>query len=151
MRFGRARREELVPNGTVAVSNPGYWEHRLRLVGGRIDSTGVDLKGLAVSVTGGEAWVSGFVHDAIRFNLGPQPASFRVEGAGVDLPVQRGADGPWATRLRAVGWSLDRDHEAAREPCIIHQDPGFLVTARVNDGREWTTVSWSLSETGTIQ
>jgi hypothetical protein len=148
MRFGKARREELVPNGSTSGAAPRHWEERLRLAGSRIDGTGVELEGVVVSVAGGEVWVSGIKHDPIRLNPGAQLVSFRVEGIGVDLPIYRGADGTWATRLRAVGWALDRDHDSAREPCIIHQEPGFLITARVHDGQHWTTASWNLSETG---
>ena len=151
MRFGRARRQELVPDPVIPVAVPAYWEDRLRRIGSKMDGTGVELEGVVVSVAGGDVWVSGFVFDHIRHTLGPQPVSFRVEGVGVDLPVSRGADGIWATRMRAAGWGLDRDSDSAREPCIVHLNPGFLVTARVKSDQGWTTASWTWGETGSAR
>ena len=111
--------------GAPAVELPeiGYWEQRLRTIGARIDATGDVLVGLVVSVAGGDVWVSGMESNAVRSQLGWQDVSYRVEGVGVNVPPEPGENGTWATRLRAVGWALDRDELPVREPCIMHRDP----------------------------
>ena len=128
----------------------GYWQQRLRTIGARIDATGDVLIGLVVSVAGGDVWVSGMESNAVRSQLGWRVLAFRVEGVGVDAPPELGENGTWATRLRAVGWALDRDALPVREPCIMHRDPGFLVTARVHKETGWTAANWRLSETGML-
>jgi hypothetical protein len=128
----------------------GYWEERLRTIGARIDVTGSSLRGLVVSVAGGDVWVSGMQSNEARSQLGWHAQSFRVEGIGVSAPADPDQNGPWATRLRAVGWAVDRDALPVREPCIIHLDPGFLVTARVERESGWEQANWRLTETGML-
>jgi hypothetical protein len=148
MRFGLRRNDEAAP--AVELPEVGYWEQRLRTIGARIDATGDVLIGLVVSVAGGDVWVSGLESNAVRSQLGWRVLAFRVEGVGVDIPPEPGENGPWATRLRAVGWALDRDALPVREPCIMHREPGFLVTARVQKETGWTAANWRLSETGML-
>jgi hypothetical protein len=148
MRFGLRRNEEAAP--AVELPEIGYWEQRLRTIGARIDATGDVLIGLVVSVAGGDVWVSGLESNAVRSQLGWRTIAYRVEGVGVDAPPEPGENGTWATRLRAVGWALDRDALPVREPCIMHRDPGFLVTARVQKETGWTAANWRLSETGML-
>ena len=128
----------------------GYWEERLRTIGARIDATGDILLGLVVSVAGGDVWVSGMESNAVRSQLGWRAHSYRVEGVGVSTPVDPGENGPWATRLRAVGWRLDQDMLPVREPCIMYLDPGFLVTAKVEGENGWVQANWRLTETGML-
>ena len=147
MRFGMRRNEEAP---AVELPEIGYWEQRLRTIGARIDATGDVLVGLVVSVAGGDVWVSGMESNAVRSQLGWQVLSYRVEGVGVNVTPESGENGPWATRLRAVGWALDRDELPVREPCIMHREPGFLVSARVQRDSGWTMANWRLSETGML-
>ena len=147
MRFGMRRNEEAP---AVELPEIGYWEQRLRTIGARIDGTGDVLVGLVVSVAGGDVWVSGMESNAVRSQLGWQVLSYRVEGVGVNVTPESGENGPWATRLRAVGWALDRDELPVREPCIMHREPGFLVSARVQRDSGWTMANWRLSETGML-
>ncbi|HYP59768.1 MAG TPA: hypothetical protein VEQ36_05015 [Thermomicrobiales bacterium] len=142
------RRNEEAP--AVELPEIGYWEQRLRTIGARIDATGDVLVGLVVSVAGGDVWVSGMESNAVRSQLGWQVLSYRVEGVGVNVTPESGENGPWATRLRAVGWALDRDELPVREPCIMHREPGFLVSARVQRDSGWTMANWRLSETGML-
>jgi len=142
------RRNEEAP--AVELPEIGYWEQRLRTIGARIDGTGDVLVGLVVSVAGGDVWVSGMESNAVRSQLGWQVLSYRVEGVGVNVTPESGENGPWATRLRAVGWALDRDELPVREPCIMHREPGFLVSARVQRDSGWTMANWRLSETGML-
>ena len=148
MRIGLRRNEEAAP--AVELPEIGYWEQRLRTIGARIDATGDVLVGLVVSVAGGDVWVSGMESNAVRSQLGWRTVSYRVEGVGVEAPPEPGENGTWATRLRAVGWALDRDELPVREPCIMHRDPGFLVSARIQRDSGWTTANWRLSETGML-
>ena len=147
MRFGMRRNEEAP---ALELPEIGYWEQRLRTIGARIDGTGDVLVGLVVSVAGGDVWVSGMESNAVRSQLGWQVLSYRVEGVGVNVTPESGENGPWATRLRAVGWALDRDELPVREPCIMHREPGFLVSARVQRDSGWTMANWRLSETGML-
>jgi len=142
------RRNEEAP--AVELPEIGYWEQRLRTIGARIDGPGDVLVGLVVSVAGGDVWVSGMESNAVRSQLGWQVLSYRVEGVGVNVTPESGENGPWATRLRAVGWALDRDELPVREPCIMHREPGFLVSARVQRDSGWTMANWRLSETGML-
>jgi hypothetical protein len=151
VRFGGLRRNTDTPLIEVpTVPDAGYWEERLRTIGARIDATGAILLGLVVSIASGDVWVSGMESNAVRSQLGWRAQSFRVEGVGVSAPADPGENGPWATRLRAVGWAVDRDSLPVREPCIMHLDPGFLVTARVEREHGWTQANWRLTETGML-
>jgi hypothetical protein len=148
MRLGHRRIADTTP--AMELPEQGYWEQRLRTIGARIDATGDVLRGMVVTVASGDVWVSGMESNAVRSQLGWQAIAYRVEGVGVFSPVDPGENGPWATRLRAVGWALDRDTLPVREPCVMHLEPGFLVTARVERDQGWTTENWRLTETGLL-
>jgi hypothetical protein len=151
VRFGILRRHsDDSRSDAPTLPDAGYWEQRLRTIGARIDGTGHVLDGMVVSVAGGDVWVSGMESNAIRSQLGWRARSFRVEGVGVSVPPETGENGAWATRLRAVGWAVDRDTLPVREPCIMHLAPGFLVTARVQRESGWEQANWRLTETGML-
>jgi hypothetical protein len=151
VRLGAFRRQtDLTGTPKPALPEVGYWEQRLRTIGARLDATGDILRGLVVTVASGDVWVLGMESNAVRSQHGWRAIAYRVEGVGVAVPAEPGENGPWATRLRAVGWALDRDTLPVREPCIMHLAPGFLVTARVERDHGWTTANWRLTETGLL-
>ena len=93
---------------------------------------------------------AGMESNAVRSQLGWRALAYRVEGVGVSVATDPAENGAWATHLRAVGWALDRDALPVREPCIMHLDPGYLVTARVQRESGWEQANWWLTETGML-
>ena len=143
-----ATNEEAAP--AVELPEIGYWEQRLRTIGARIDATGDVLVGLVVSVAGGDVWVSGMESNAVRSQLGwrSSPTGSKVSASMSRLSPARTAPGPRGFAPSAGRWT--GIELPVREPCIMHRDPGFLVSARVQRDSGWTMANWRLSETGML-
>ncbi len=136
------------PNAAGREALTERWQHQLRLIGAQIDATGSVLHGVIVSITDTEVWVAGMESNAVRAQLGWSARLVQVQELSEAGSPPMAADGPWATRLRAVGWALDAEERAVEAPCILHLEPGFLVTARVATIEGWEQMDWRLTETG---
>lgn len=137
------------PVGSAATTPIGArWENRLHMIGTRLDTTSSILRGVIVSIAGANVWVAGMESNAVRAQLGWSAHLSQVEESPGETPAGTTGDGPWATRLRAVGWALDREDQVVEAPCILHLEPGFLVTALVATTDGWVQTDWRLTETG---
>ena len=136
MRWTRGGRRER-PTGELAAGQR-YWADRLEMLGLALDGTGLTLRDLAVSVTGEETWVCGWVWYQGRMRSGWSTLALRLDGDRL-VPVDPGAPvldrvvgdnarPPWAPRLRAIGLLLDRSAAQLADPWIIEVGDGFVVT-----------------------
>jgi hypothetical protein len=145
----RPRRPEDEPAGPTATTPVGtQWENRLHEIGTRVDATSSKLHSVIVSITDTDVWVAGMESNAVRGQLGWSARLVQVEEQPGTMPAGATGDGPWATRLRSVGWALDREDQAVAAPCILHREPGFLVTAQIATAAGWVQTDWRLTETG---
>jgi hypothetical protein len=126
-----------------------FWARRLGAIGDALDRHPEPLHEMAVMVAGRQAWATGLAlrsgrlaHSWVALNL-PFP--------DLDaLAAPTASAGAWAMRLQSVGTRLDADPRTVRDPCLVPQGAGWLVTAivqeRETDAATWAAATWRLDD-----